>query len=1265
MAGGALLNEPWGVGKLLFPGHANAQPDQSQAVQPKPDIQGIQSPEMEMGIANAQGAQQDANQQFEQSIPGLGDWKKTYENQVEDLEKQRDSLQATADDVNELVGRRTDALQQIADLRNKIELAKGQPLTDEQGRVLAKPAEPTVLPVESTPAEQERGGTSEMPSKTTTGMYSSQVPAESAVEKAMNKTTRYQEEPAVQEQTPVDDNDPLLLRNASPEYQDAVQQLAAKRGITLREAIGLTRPETGKEVLGAYNPETRTAAINPNRAELDTPIHEGVHGYLDDLSTSANPKDRALYQRALAIFGGDKAHAEEALTGKLGVAGVPRIEEQLHGFGLRQFNSWFGDYIARWKNTLGVASNDDVIRHLSARYQHDAPYGTRSELNPQLRYTGFQPGFGAMEGQKLYTATDDIKDKDGNVLVPKDSTVSEKSLASKGVNYQEHSNLLRPTDVGYNDLSPEDKRTYAQLHGDAMVARREHEEGREGAADNLIDKELALKKFSEEKGLRYQEEPSDDLRLGLPNVSRKLTGDSAKEAQFPLTRSANDTILKQEGERARPLINGLNDYYNQKASDTANYKQMYNKATAGLNESDKAQLEQTLLKENKDKTFYNESLPDHLQPAYSGIRDMLRQMQEDRIEANQPVKAVDEAGKPIYRNAGIDPYYYPNQISPKAIEALHEGNTPLAQQLRTDWDNFQQAHGMTPLESKESLNAILGSYSKTTPNLAHFRGVDVEQGHGLPESFMRPGMDRNMDRYVNRFANARAYHDNIESNPTVAALTGEKTLPWGVKNPSEEQPLQSQVAKDVIHRLRGQDYTPDEGIVRGAERVASSAMLGPLTNIHILGSTTANALAHAMPNEVAGMVTHMATDLNKATQHAIDLGNIRQTRPMFQNLFDAHATMSERLNTLADGISRLNGRNITDRLAKGLAQAGGEYLVNLRVPLANAGDKQAIRFMKAVDPKWSPGKTYSDAEKIQLAGNFSNILHGVHDSRTQPNWMLKDNIVQPFTSLMSWNIAQTNNFMKHVITPAKQGEYRPLIMNTLGALLGGYIIKQGREALSNKKSPIPSFNEIAAGPGGLAGSPGLDTYNLLAMSSYAGLGGVLSLAARSLFDLKYKNPAQGAVFPLDEVLSGTASTITNAASALMNSHDPHETMQIGIHAAADLFKNNVQAARIAMSWLDQSGALGTERERQKKLQGEEADLRRWKQVEGMPTTPNTFGEDNPYLNMNRKVWQRNPNIQEAAQDLPNQISQALDESNGNMDVFKSKLEALKSSNYPV
>jgi hypothetical protein len=151
---------------------------------------------------------------------------------------------------------------------------------------------------------------------------------------------------------------------------------------------------------------------------------------------------------------------------------------------------------------------------------------------------------------------------------------------------------------------------------------------------------------------------------------------------------------------------------------------------------------------------------------------------------------------------------------------------------------------------------------------------------------------------------------------------------------------------------------------------------------------------------------------------------------------------------------------------------------------------------------------------------------------------------------------------------------------------------------------------------------------------------------------------------LDEVLSNTFGTVRDAASALMNSHDLNETTQIALHAGADLFKGNVQGLRLAYNWAAPEGALGAERERQFNLSKEEGDLRRYKTVEGMPTTPMVAGDENPYLNMNRKMFQRDSDIGDAASRLPDLIHQAMDESNGNIDVLKQKLQALKDGNYP-
>lgn len=540
LLGGATLNEPWGVGKLMFPTPKSTVKEQpgidetqgplakvTQGPQlPNPDALMLNSPAIQLPdyqpssddieqqqqqsiqAAQQNEQQQNANETFEQSIPQLGNDLSVDNNSAVRMEQQRDALQSIIDTEGETVARKAQAQAAITELQKNIDLAKGN-------LSLTQIPEPVIKTApEATPAEIERGGNNQVGNKTTTGSYSSVVPAETAVQKALNNTTRYQEEP---------NDDLYLYRNASNEYKQAVNNLAARRGISLQEAMGIINPATGNEVLGEYN--NRVAQVNPNRAQLDTPVHEIGHGYMEDLAGSSDKSDRDLYAAGLNIFGGDARMADEALAGKLGVEGVPRIDEQLHGSALMKFNSWFKDFVSRWKYNLGVSSDEDVIRHLSARQFHDAPYGTRPEL---LKYTGFQPGFGSMAGSRLWTATDDIKDKEGNLLVKNGSTVSENTLNKLGIDtrnkYQDKSSMLKPTPSAYNDLSPEDKLAYAKLHTDALEARINHEKNfTDESSDNLIDKEVALKKFEQDKmGAKFQSEPSEDLPQQRGHLYLKL-----------------------------------------------------------------------------------------------------------------------------------------------------------------------------------------------------------------------------------------------------------------------------------------------------------------------------------------------------------------------------------------------------------------------------------------------------------------------------------------------------------------------------------------------------------------------------------------------------------------------------------------------------------------------------------------------------------------------------------------------------------------------
>jgi hypothetical protein len=724
--------------------------------------------------------------------------------------------------------------------------------------------------------------------------------------------------------------------------------------------------------------------------------------------------------------------------------------------------------------------------------------------------------------------------------------------------------------------------------------------------------------------------------------------------------------MRKDGPEAAPIVKAFSKYEPTKDEYYAKYKNPIDIAGKGISEDRKNVIEDLMNRERRDRVSHRDELTDPKeQDYYDEVRNQLKNVVEDRNTKKMPVWAINDRGQEYARAGRVDPFYHPQQLSPHVIEALQENrNSPESQTYKQEFIDHQIASGRSAENALKTWKGLEQSFDNSTVGSKdHFRGLDLEQGAGLPDSLMRPGATRNLERYFRRVAQARAFHDTIESNPEVASKLGFKKDPWGKDLP--ESDFHSPRVNDVLNRIKGEAFDPEESKIKAANRIATGAMLGPLTNIHILASNVSKAISLVEPHQLPAMITKMVTGFHDGVEQAYKNGSLTSKRKMFSDLVDAHATGLEKLNSVADGISRLNGRGVTDYVTKGLLQSAGDYIVRTKLPLAQNGDVHAQRFMKHVDPDFSPEKQYSDEEISRVASNFSGLMHGKHDARTMPTWMLHEGAVQPFLSLMSWSIGQTSDFARNVITPTKEGNYKPLLMSTLGAALGGYAIKELREKLANKKSPIPAFNEIANAPADTRHKLPLIGYNLAAMASFAGYAGLLSTGVKSLFDVAYKNAPQGATFPLDEVVANSAGIASKAAAAIANADNLDEYIKIGTHATADLLRENIQAARLISSWGDQEGLLGEQRKYKKNLNTEEEDLRRYKMAANLPySDQSTGGADNPYYFENRKAFKHTLDLKDAANQVPALVHEALESSNGNMEVFKDKLKALKGSSYP-
>jgi len=686
-----------------------------------------------------------------------------------------------------------------------------------------------------------------------------------------------------------------------------------------------------------------------------------------------------------------------------------------------------------------------------------------------------------------------------------------------------------------------------------------------------------------------------------------------------------------------------------------------------LSDDDMNKIERIGIKEYRNDKFYRDELTPPQQKVYDVIRQQLRRKQEEQIAVGQPVIRY-KGNKQVYDLPKIDEHYWPQRIAPNVADFISSHpQSEVTRNIHEDFIKHNEDMGISTEEAEKKWEALRTAYDNSEINLTRFNANRKMEGVGLPDSMMREGAMKNLFSYFNRVAADRAYHDVFEKNPELLNAIGKKTDAWGKdygfdpnKDIGSSEPL-----ADIMDKIHGEAFDKGEKNLKATMRVASAAMLGPLTNVHIMGSSIANSTQYAKPSELPRAMMAGLSNIGDSVKTIVETGYHKPQLSKASDILDRTNTSFERLQALANTIGNLSGRDFTNKWTKAYLQGFFEHIVPLRIDEANGGDKSAANFMKQADPNWTANKNYSESDLQKIASNMASLVHGAHDARTLPGWMMNETAIQPFFSLASWNIAQTNAWMRNVLTPAtKYGNYTPLIMSLFGTALGGYIIKQAREAIADKKSPIPSLGEIINSSRGAEGNLNNLAYNLIAFQAYTGFAGALSVTAKAIEDVMHKNIPQGAAFPLDEVISNPMHRIGQAVGALIN--DPAANFwSIAPKLVLDIGKENVQLARIATSWLANTGHPEGEHYL-KELNRKNQDLRRFEMVENMPYEWQTGAVGNPYMDMEMKKFKRTSNIREAAQELPVLIQTAFQEAKdaGNSpDVLKKQLLKLKENTY--
>ena len=792
--------------------------------------------------------------------------------------------------------------------------------------------------------------------------------------------------------------------------------------------------------------------------------------------------------------------------------------------------------------------------------------------------------------------------------------------------------------------------------------------------------------------LMQQERPNSSKEVASKPGEKSFAPSTKKEDLLPTSylgntghafRAALDTIRETTHPLARNLADSLQHVFEsaKKTLGTQWNPMVDVREKYHLGARDEAVVEKVVRerRENATRRANGSSEPAFNANAYRmsvGQRALLNQHDaslllngQEAIKNGEPVSTPSGPRKRI-----LDPNYTPTTSNPKVTDTLKNNVDQKTIQGYHDLFTKYQVNklGVKPDVAeknwKEYLSHVQGSIQQVggSANATYFNAARKQMGLMLPPEMTRPGFMNNMEAYFRAQSTDNAYYKHIETNKEAMQALGYTTDPWG--NKIEEHPTGKLVGntavENVMDEVRGEVVRGVQGqMIKKGESLATSALLGPLTETHVVLSNWAKQLTYCSSvRQAAASVTAAVSHWGEGLTHAKENGVIVGSARNYTDLWNSNLTGADRFGALSKmlrNIYTLGG--LTEKVGVGSLQAMNEALIPFKIQEAAKGDRTAQRLMQHLDPEWRPNKTYSQAEKQALASNLTGVIHGTRDARTMPSYMLHDNEISAFLKLSSWSIAQTNSFMRDVWTPATEGNPGPLLRATLGAAVGGYIIKEAREMIGGKKSQIPSLTDIASSSRGFSGNIPALAYNAMAASQFAGFGGMYSQVLRWPFDAAFRNSPQGATFPLDEVVSDIANTGMKAAEAIFNDKNLNWGTLAG-EVSMHLMTHDLQLGRVAFNHAVDLGAITGYPAEKKELADKLNQVRRFKLVEGIPANDAGSGELS-FMDLEGKHFKMEQDPQKAMQMIPSLVSHIITGYGNNPDVMLEKLKALKSNSY--
>lgn len=727
-----------------------------------------------------------------------------------------------------------------------------------------------------------------------------------------------------------------------------------------------------------------------------------------------------------------------------------------------------------------------------------------------------------------------------------------------------------------NEINPEHKVTVGEIGefldnvADPKVIEEYGLNNIKGRVKQLMIDAVNLRNLKYESGSGQEpvedRSPWEPAKVNLSNKSAryKNTTDMAPAQENPLTLgpverllgSFTNTLRSNYGRSGEVLANAMDHMLHLSRKYSSSHYNHFQEALSGLHRKERDQLYKVFIAEDRAETSYRDTLPAKLQPVYDAIRSEYKAMGQEAIDAGQPIQTPSGTT----RERELKEFSFPNMTRPDVIDTIiGRPDSSAAKALKEDFINhqvkmLQARQNMSEAGAQKTAEERFNNYRDALRNVnsvndsAIFSGNRLSEGVGLPDSWIDPDISNALKRYTTRFGNDRAHFDAIEKNPMAMKVLGRNKDYYG-------RDVQHTEESNAIETIGGDDIKFAEQVLQGKMNQASpsidaisnvvNTLLTPgfTTGVWDVLTTVGKQLGSTSPMNIPKLIgsyvkavgdTAKYLTTGKAegyTKNALDTGYAKINRTIFEGLNEAQTRMGDRLNKVSNFIRYWNGRQASELLSHSLSQAGGEVQGLVMQTSALAGDKNAQSFMKKLFPEG-----WEKADLKEIGSRIGQLTQGRYDVTELPRWVFDSNLA-PFAKLSRWNIGQGNNFVKYLLDPIKQNpssveNWSRLLTAVLGAGLAGTAIEKLKEELNNRKSQLPTYDEL-----GIAqeNKYRATLYKLAVTADMAGtFGSFGSLAAMASSKLAGRAAFGGFGFPMVDTAGKFSEETANMVGALLD-----------------------------------------------------------------------------------------------------------------------------------